>query len=328
MRILIIGDTHFHNWKYKQISEYQEKFLSNFLPSTVREHKPDIVVFLGDIFESRTVVDKKVIYNFVEGLYRLSYVPRIYIVIGNHDYYMSSDNSVLKFVERISNVEVVTSPKVERANGLLIGFLPWPYWKDYTPEINACDIIFSHIQVSGVSLNPRAYILPKEGFVFNFTKPVILFNGHYHYPMVKNYDNSILINVGSIQQNDVSEVGQEKRLYLFDSLGPKIEEIKLPHPKFVLFDSLQEYQESMRYYDPQVIPYYNVSKVKVSSRIPSAIKGESPSESQMSLLEITLKVAEEMYSLLDERTKGLISSDEIKRLIKNYFSSPAYSILK
>jgi len=86
-KILLIGDPHLKITKF----ELAQKFLSwiNFL---IIEEKPDLVVNLGDTFDTHAVLRSEVMSEFMEHVKStLKTCPYIY-VIGNHDQYKPNDN--------------------------------------------------------------------------------------------------------------------------------------------------------------------------------------------------------------------------------------------
>lgn len=338
MRVLIVGDTHFHNWKYKQIVDFQDRFMNEILPETVSKYKPDILVFLGDIFESRTSVDKRILATFVECLKRLSSVPIIYFVLGNHDIYTASDQNSLKFLEAFANVRIITEPTVEKLNSACYAFLPWGSWekKSLPLNIKGCRYIFSHIEIKGLKYHPKLEKKSSIGFdAKEFGKGSIIFNGHFHIPTEENIGDVTIINVGSIFQSNVSEVGYKKRLIFLDTTEGKVEEIYLDHPVFVLVESLSEYQELIsKKYDPMHIPYYNVSRIKLAEMERTQdfnvfeVIQDLDELAGISIINEAMRGVEKIYEGLDDISKKYVSLEELKYLIKKYYESPDFSILK
>src|SRR5262249_1983524 len=82
---IIVGDTHFGmEEKLKRRGIYDENFtsrLSGKLEDLVEEHKAERVIFLGDVKEDITMLDRKT----ADALSRLSMLCEVVVVRGNHD---------------------------------------------------------------------------------------------------------------------------------------------------------------------------------------------------------------------------------------------------
>ena len=330
MRILIIGDTHFHNWDFP-LNEYQKKFLFEILPELVDKEKPETIVFLGDIFESKTNVDKKILSEVIEGIGVLqTKVLNIFIIAGNHDYYSITEGVTLPF--KGSNIQVITKPKVTTLNGFRVGFVPWVPNAVDSVEVKAVikdsDIIFSHLDIADIPYSPYAKIKAKNALGLPEFNGKIVFNGHYHIP--GTYGS--VVNVGSIAQFDISEIGTKKRLCLFDSKTDELKNVPLPHPQFVIVERIEEYNYLKEKQDFNIIPYYDVSKIKKPSvDLKQNINFESTADSEdspMNLIELTLSALRKMYESLPPDDKKLVTYEELEDMVKDAYFERSWRIWK
>ena len=107
-KVLFIGDPHLRINKFSlaiQFLTYLNKF--------VDEHKPDIVVNLGDSLDTHAVIRSEVLNELMNHIYHVvdSGIPYIYLK-GNHDQYSPKDgkyHALLPFKGRINNLFVVDS---------------------------------------------------------------------------------------------------------------------------------------------------------------------------------------------------------------------------
>jgi DNA repair exonuclease SbcCD nuclease subunit len=325
MKVLIIGDTHFHNWSIPQLNWYQEDFLNKILPDVVKASKPDIIVFLGDIFESKSYVDKKVlnlVFSSFELLSRL--VPRIYVVVGNHDYYSLSEGPAIDFLRAFGNITIVDKPSITN-NSVPIGFVPWApaiNKEDIEKVVSKSEVVFSHVDIKNLPYNPNIKsVFPKGGLDLSVFSGKLLFNGHYHVPQ----NNGNVIMVGSIAQMDVSEIGYKKRLILFSTRTKEIKEIPLPHPSYVLVEDPLSYNKMVEENNPHVIPYLNVAKKDGVAYEKVELEGGNEASlfdrgKEEDILTIALESLKNIYSQLSEDRKKLVPYSELEEMVvTSYF---------
>jgi len=318
MKILIIGDTHFHNWSIPQLNWYQEDFLTKILPDVVKTNKPDVIVFLGDMFESKSHVDKKVLGLVFSSFDTISkMVSRTYIVVGNHDYYSFTEGPAIDFLSAFKNVVIVKEPTVIN-NSVPIGFLPWkPTFskQEINDIVSRAEIIFSHLDLKEVPYNPNIKsIFPKNGLELSMFEGKRVFNGHYHSP--QEYDNVII--VGSITQMEVSEIGQKKRLIFYNTATKEVKQINLPHPSFVLVEDPNEYNRKVEENDPHIIPYLDIVRKNVVYERVEVDGVEAViynKEEEQNVLTLAIESLKNLYSQLDEEKKKLVRYEELEEMI-------------
>ena len=121
MKILFIGDLHLRH-THLQLS----KSVLNWIESVVIEKKPDVVVNLGDTFDTHSVIRSEILCIFYDHLIKMSNLLNngYYVcLLGNHDQYKpnSSEFHALKPFASIPRVVVVDS-NIELDN---IAYVPY-----------------------------------------------------------------------------------------------------------------------------------------------------------------------------------------------------------
>lgn len=118
MKMLVIGDTHFHN-AYPSFDYLGRQF--DTIEKIIRTESPEFVVFLGDIFHFRKPDPETVVrvHTFFAGLsHSVPGLSSMILIRGNHDTASKSDEKVLTMLEILgskygkSKVIVVKEPTV------------------------------------------------------------------------------------------------------------------------------------------------------------------------------------------------------------------------
>lgn len=222
---------------------------------TVKEHKADAVVFLGDFFHDRYILEVAVMQIMREELGK-SKVPS-YFIQGNHDAYYDDPDAVtsLSALSGIKNVHVITEPC--EIDGLVL----LPYRKDPMKELRSLPVdtkqknryLFAHLTPCGAKVSGSELLsdIPVEESTPN---GVLLgrfkrcFTGHIHKPQ----DIGLWRVVGSPLQINRGERNEDKYIYVLDTTTDKLTKIptKGKVPRFMdirveKVDELQKYTETV-----------------------------------------------------------------------------------
>jgi DNA repair exonuclease SbcCD nuclease subunit len=222
-RCWMLTDLHFgvrsnsQEWQDIQ-DDYFNKF---FIPLVKKNYKPgDVLLILGDIFDSRNSINLKVLCMGVDIFEKLSEIFKdgIIIILGNHDIWARTNNEInsLKSIKWIPNIFIYEEPET-----LQIGqrkFLLMPWRKDHEAE-NECvetkgaghDYLLCHADIQGLKFNKFTDIT--EGCnIDNFDKFKTVYSGHIHYAQkIKNVNM-----LGSPYQLTRSDIGNTKGVTLLD----------------------------------------------------------------------------------------------------------------
>ena len=210
MRFKIFGDLHL------TLDKVINKPIFDFLNNNV--DKEDILIFLGDIFDTFDISVKNI--EFYEWLQKIQ--NTVYIITGNHDY--SKNRSAWKVVKPFTErINIIENYQYFDIFGYRFHFKN--YFKDLSnplsPVENMKNILFTHMD-----LNPKNPV--------NIVKPFDwVISGHIHdFEMVKKY-----ITLGAVRQCKINE--SKKKKYMVIDIDDN--EFNF---KFVDFESVIDIKES------------------------------------------------------------------------------------
>lgn len=226
-KILIIGDTHlalgFPNltnidkW-FKVSKEYFESFLFPLLKKELT--KDDIIVHLGDLFDSRDAIPINILSYAQSLLERMSEICPVHILIGNHDIYTKETNDIntTRLYKHIPNVYVYDSPKKIEYLGRSILMLPWVEKRknqiEILKEFSGCDYLFCHSDLNGslMHLNSVAHRNSDKIDVEEFTGYKNVYSGHIHI-LQRNKNFTFVGNNFEMDRNDMDN---QKGIFILD----------------------------------------------------------------------------------------------------------------
>lgn len=119
LHVLFLADTHLlgpfkGHWFDKLRREWQ---MSTAFATAERLHSPDIVFFLGDVFDEGQWVDQKEYEEYVERFYRLFPTQNPYVLVGNHDVGFHNIMSNYRTLERFYRSFNLSSSDILRIRG-------------------------------------------------------------------------------------------------------------------------------------------------------------------------------------------------------------------
>jgi DNA repair exonuclease SbcCD nuclease subunit len=205
MRILFIGDPHLKINRF----DLALSFLS-WLDKTIEEQKPDLVVNLGDTFDTHAVLRSEVLNEFMKHVYHVLDlgIPYVYL-LGNHDMYKPNDakyHAMLPFKNKIENLYVID----EICDLFGITFVPYQYYGSKFPQ-KTLPIVVAHQTFIGADYGP---IRATEGVdALSVAGCEVIISGHIHTKSVLGP----VIYVGSPFSQSASDVDQIKGITIFDS---------------------------------------------------------------------------------------------------------------
>lgn len=221
-RILFIGDMHLRINKFSLALN----FLS-WINKFIDEHKPDIVVALGDALNDHAVIRSEALNELMSHIYHVvdSGIPYVYLK-GNHDQYAPKDgkyHALLPFKNRIKNLYIVDEPQD------LFGmtFVPYLADGDEFPK-KTLPICVAHQTFLGADYGP---VNSKEGVDAETISAEIIISGHIH----KKHNLGKVVYVGSPYSQDASDVNQIKGLSTFDTDTYEFSFTQTPMPTWKSF---------------------------------------------------------------------------------------------
>lgn len=188
--IWFLADLHFGCRADNEIwlKDYSDYFYNVFIPLLKEKYKEgDIVCSLGDIFDNRSAVGINTINTTIDIFEKIADIcPDIRLIVGNHDIYNKSSNTVtsLNILKYIKGVKIYYAPEVEVIDGKSVLFLPWVEDKEKLSKILSDfngDYIFGHFDVYGVDSNAKG-VKAKSANSVNVSefKTAEVYAGHIH----------------------------------------------------------------------------------------------------------------------------------------------------
>jgi calcineurin-like phosphoesterase family protein len=234
-KIFLIGDTHiglgYPNSVDKWYKIHQEYFKDFLLPTLKNKIKPgDIIVHLGDLFDNRNVIPINLLNYGMDVVEEISKIAPLHIIIGNHDLWSKSAseiNSIRPF-RYIPNVTIYDKISTLEFNGKKI--LMMPYIEKRLDQIKSINenkghhYLFCHSDLNGckMHLTSVAHKNSDKIDIEDFTGFESVYSGHIH--LVQRNKNFTF--VGSIFQMDRNDYGDQKGIFVIDTIDGSEEFIK------------------------------------------------------------------------------------------------------
>ena len=221
-RVWFITDTHLgvRNNSNEWIDQIREYFFDWFFPMVRKNYKPgDILIHLGDFFDSRQSINLKVLNLGISVAEEFSNIFKdgVYFIVGNHDIWGKTTNDVnsLKTIKWIPGINVYEEPQSIDFNGRSFFLMPWR--KDHVAEeatLEAAlphDVLCCHTDIRGLKFNK--YTTVNEGSeAVKFKKFTKVYSGHIHY--AQKLDNINML--GSPYEITRSDMDNTKSITLLD----------------------------------------------------------------------------------------------------------------
>lgn len=252
MKIAILNDTHAGvRGDMQAMSDYQGRFYNEVFFPYLDEHDIKHIIHLGDYFDRRKYVNfsslKANKQHFIEPM--LERGITMDLILGNHDVYYKSTNSVnspelLLFEE---GVNIIHEPVVKEYDGFNIALVPWINQENYADSVDFllsanASVCMGHFEIEGALMMPGAVC--SHGLDISYLKRFEkVYSGHFHSKSeVKNCRY-----LGSQMQFTWSDYGDEKYFHIFDTETTEISPIHNPIKMFekIMYDDTEESFESI-----------------------------------------------------------------------------------
>jgi hypothetical protein len=221
-RVFFLTDTHLgvRNSSNEWIEIIGAYFNEWFIPMVKENYRPgDVLVHLGDVYDSRQSINLKVLNLGVDVFEKLSEIFKdgIYVIAGNHDLWGKNSNDInsLKSIKWIPGVTIFEEPET-----LILGdkkFFMMPWRKDHEAEedtlekTKAHDYLCCHADIRGLKFNKFVEV-DHGADIKKFKKFTSVYSGHIHYAQrVKNINM-----LGSPYQLTRSDMENSKGITLLD----------------------------------------------------------------------------------------------------------------
>lgn len=211
MKVLFVGDPHLKITRF----DLAKQFLC-WINDIVKIHKPDLIVNLGDTFDTHAVVRSEVLTEFINHVDECTLVCDYVYLLGNHDMYKPNDNKyhALKHIkDKIDKFIVIDELTV--FNGMT--FVPYVHKQEDFPK-QTLPICVAHQTFKNADFGD---ITTKDGVdASSVAGAEIIISGHIH--KRQRLDNSAsggpeVIYIGSPFSQSSSDINQTKGVSIFDT---------------------------------------------------------------------------------------------------------------
>jgi hypothetical protein len=222
-RAFLITDTHLgvRNSSAEWVQIQEDYFFNFFFPMVREQYRPgDILIHLGDMFDSRQSLNHKVSNLGVRIIDEISKIFKdgSYFLIGNHDAFNKSSNDInsLKPFKWTPNITIIEEPEILSINKLKILLMSWR--KDHHADKeciqahrNKVNYVMCHTDIKGLKFNKFSDV--EEGCeVDEFKEFKKVYSGHIHYS--QKIGNVYML--GCPYQLTRSDSGNSKGIVLLD----------------------------------------------------------------------------------------------------------------
>jgi DNA repair exonuclease SbcCD nuclease subunit len=217
-KILLIGDPHLKISKFTQ-----SVALLDWIAELVKEHQPEIVVNLGDTFDSHAVVRSELLSEFKRHVLDcLTYANKYYYVLGNHDMYKPNDSKY----HALQSFDILDFEVIDGITNISDEITVVPYLHDFTKfptETNP--ICFAHQTFVGADYG---YYRPDVGADADKCNAEIIISGHVH----KRQQFGKVYYPGTPIAENLNDVDQVKGIDIFDTETYSFNFIESPFPRY------------------------------------------------------------------------------------------------
>lgn len=214
MKILLLGDPHLKISRFNLSVE-----LLQWFNKVIKDTKPDLVVNLGDCFDTHAVLRSELMYEFKKHVVEC---PTEYIyVLGNHDMYKPNDSKYHALqVFDLPNLKVIDT----RTDIGDITYVPYIHDFENFPK-DTQKICIAHQTFIGADYG---YYRPDVGVDADKIDAEIIISGHIH----KKQTFGKVTYPGTPCSYDLNDINQEKGVMLFDTETYQFEFIYSPFPRW------------------------------------------------------------------------------------------------
>ncbi len=203
MKILFIGDPHLKINKF----ELAQQFLS-WLNKTIASVKPDLVVNLGDTFDTHAVIRSEIMTEFMRHVSHTTEICEYVYLLGNHDMFKPNDakyHALLHLKGLIPRLHIMDEIK----EAWEITFVPYQHDPGNFPK-NTRKLCVAHQTFKGADYGD---ITTKDGVDSTLVDADTIISGHIHKRQVLGK----VIYPGSPFSQSVSDINQVKGVMLYDT---------------------------------------------------------------------------------------------------------------
>lgn len=236
MNVAMITDTHFGvKNDSPEFIDHQLKFYREQFFPTLGERGITVLFHLGDIFDRRKYTNHNTLHQFRAGFFDLlvEYGITMYLMVGNHDTYYKSTNSVNspelfldKYIDS-GNVVLIDQHQDLKIGGEYVAVMPWINAENYHESLefmedSKADVLMGHFEIRGFEMH-RGGGANTSGLRAEIFAPFDrVFSGHFHEPN----DDGRIMYLGAPYEYTWADYGCTRGFYIFDLKSHELEYIR------------------------------------------------------------------------------------------------------
>ncbi len=206
MKILFIGDPHLKMNRFDQTVNFLQ-----WINSQILEHKPDMVVNLGDTFDNHAVLRSEILGEFRKHVdFVMDLNIMYYYILGNHDQYRPKDSKyhALQSFHDVHEQFLVVDQRIdiEEWNMTMVPYTP--KIEDFPKDTK--EICIAHQTFIGADYT---YHRPEAGVNADELAAKIIISGHVH----KKQAFGKVVYPGTPYAHSVNDIDMVKGIMLFDT---------------------------------------------------------------------------------------------------------------
>lgn len=216
-KFALLSDIH---WGISNNSDVKNEILVKYIDwyiSLLKKQKIKTVIFLGDWFDSRTILSVKTI-NIVLRICKKFEDDKInmYLIVGNHDIYYKDDLEInsLNIFNEFKNITVLKEPTELYNEKTDKSMFLFP-WNTFSTEYGKCDLMLGHFNFQGAKM---VGTVNKSGETIETLLKVSpqIFSGHFHLRNTYTRDGGELLTVGNPVEHTRGDYQNQKGVYVYD----------------------------------------------------------------------------------------------------------------
>lgn len=220
-RVWLISDTHLgvRSNSREWMDNIESWFRDFFMPKLKKNYQPgDVLIHCGDVFDSRQSINLYIMNKGIQIFEDLAEILPVYMIIGNHDIFMKSSNSInsLKVFKNNPRITVFEEPEKIHLGPRTALMMPWRDGHEAEAEVlnnpeNFADLVFCHTDIRGFTFN-KTQRIEDGNTIDTFGHYQKVYSGHIHW--AQSFKNVRML--GSPYELTRSDSGNSKSFWLLD----------------------------------------------------------------------------------------------------------------
>lgn len=272
-KLLVIGDPHL---SHKHLNRSID--LLKWIERVADEQDVDVVINLGDTFDTHSVLHSPIVSEFRRHIERMNTQARPYIIlVGNHDQFKPNDatyHALQCFKDLYKGFMVVDRPLDWEG----MSFVPYVQANAPWPVAQEQPILFCHATFSGASLNRSKVV--EDGIDGSCIHADLVVSGHIHRRQLVRTN---IIYPGTPLATSASDVDQEKGLMILDTDTLRYSYIPSPFPMWRSHTFILNESPDLSFPDLEEKDHHVVTLIGTKAELKAAIASKQMVEARKRL---------------------------------------------